>query len=249
MKAIEVRAHNVANTGNDGFKAFELATTDLAYSHYQRAGVTELDGASPRPVGVTVGSGAKVSGVFRINTQGGTKHTDQPLDMLISGTGYFGIQLPNGRIAYTRNGRFHRNNEGRIANAQGFELVSGVDNIPDNLDIKTLTINPDGRVQILDGNNILQDLGNIPIFKFANEEGLLSESGGLMFETEASGPPVEGVPKTENYGELLQRALEESNVSPVKELTALIEAQRAYELGSKVIKAVDDMLQAANNIK
>mgnify|MGYP000944313042 FL=1 len=105
-------------------------------------------------------------------------------------------------------------------------------------------INAQGQVNVtVAGNNTPQTVGQLELTRFPNEAGLNAIGNNLLLETPASGSPQAGVPGSTGYGTVQQGYLETSNVNSVDEITALITAQRAYEMNSKVISAADQMLQ------
>jgi flagellar basal-body rod protein FlgG len=167
--------------------------------------------------------------------------TDQPLDVAVNGRGFFQIQMPDGNIGYTRDGTFHINNEGVIVNVNGYPLEPQI-TIPEQTN--QLTISEDGIVQAtMFGDPNPTQLGQIETVDFINPAGLQANGGNLFLETAASGAPQAGVPGEDGFGQVVQGALENSNVEVVEELVKMITVQRAYEMNSKVVSAADQMLQ------
>jgi flagellar basal-body rod protein FlgG len=157
----------------------------------------------------------------------------------VNGRGYFQITNPNGEINYTRAGSFNRNNTGQIVTLEGYALDPAI-LIPNGA--VDVVINQSGQVFAkVDGQVQAQNLGQITLANFANDAGLEPLGNGLYRETAASGAPVTGVPGDPSFGKLQQGYLESSNVDPVKEITNMITAQRAFEMNSKVIQAADEM--------
>jgi flagellar basal-body rod protein FlgG len=246
---IDVKAHNIANLRTPGFKKFRVESTDLSYQTLRRAGVVESADVGARPVGIHIGMGAKVIGSYRILTAGNLENTNNPLDVAIQGPGYFAVNLPNDRKGYTRAGSFHVNANGEVATAEGYTLVDGI--TLGNIPAHTVTISADGKVTAPDPANPLNTINfpDIVVYNFINEQGLEPITSNFLAETEASGPALPQVPGVDGAGVLKQSNKEESNVDPTTELTALIMAQRAYELNSKVIKIADETMKSVADLK
>ncbi|OYU76086.1 MAG: flagellar basal-body rod protein FlgG [Alphaproteobacteria bacterium PA3] len=198
------------------------------------------------PTGVQVGYGVKTGSVYRIAEQGSLTRTDNKYDMAINGRGYFQVLLPDGRTAYTRAGNFSSSPTGQIVTGDGY-IVQPEIQIPDGaLDF---SISPSGQVQaIISGQTAPQDLGQITLAGFVNPAGLEALGDNLLVETAASGPATIGNPTGPGLGSINQNYVEASNVNPVFEISALIIAQRAYEMNSKVINATDEMMQATSQV-
>ena len=180
-------------------------------------------------------------------TQGTLKNTSGDLDLAIEGKGFFEINLPSGESAYSRDGAFKRSAEGLVVNSEGY-TVAGDITIPD--DARSVTINADGEVYVyIDGQPGGQLIGALTLVSFSNAKGLEPLGGNLYRETAASGSPVVGQPGEDGLGSLRQGYLEESNVDVVQQIAELIEAQRGYELNSKVISAADQMMGATTQIR
>jgi flagellar basal-body rod protein FlgG len=242
---IDVISNNIANVNTTGFKQDRAEFQDLMYqSMNYAAGATSAD--TSNPTGIDVGLGVKLAGVQKNFQQGSIKETGNPLDVAISGKGFFKITTPNGDTAYTRNGEFKLNSEGSIVNGQGYKLDP---EIVIGSEFTNLSIGEDGRVSAKDGAGVDQDLGQITIVDFVNPAGLSPQGGNLYLATEISGDPVEGTAGLEGLGRLTQGMLEASNVQLVKEMVNLITAQRAYEANSKSISTTDTMLQTVNQLK
>ena len=199
------------------------------------------------PSGLQLGLGVKIASVYRIHEQGPLQITENPLDLAITGDGFFQIEHPDGEIAYTRSGVFQVDDEGQIVTTQGFLLEP---NIVVPQDTIAIEINQSGEVFAqLDGQVDLQNLGQIELSTFVNPAGLEAIGDNLFIETEASGAAINGTPGTENFGVVRQMALENSNVNVVEEITKLITAQRAYELNSNVISTSDEMMQTVTQLR
>jgi flagellar basal-body rod protein FlgG len=241
---VQVIANNIANMRTTGYKRQRAEFQDMLYEHVRRIGVQTSTQGNILPVGVDIGSGVKTVGTPRIITQGTLTQTGGSLDLAIQGDGYFKIQMPDGTFAYTRDGSFQMDAQGRIVTAQGNLVMPGV-TIPTNS--TALTINSQGQVSVIpQGSTTPTTLGQLTVTSFLNEAGLLPVGDNLFTETPASGPPQDGLAATNGLGSLQQGNLENSNVEPVTEISDLISAQRAYEMNSKVISAADQMLQTAS---
>ncbi|MES2215523.1 MAG: flagellar basal-body rod protein FlgG [Pseudomonadota bacterium] len=246
---IDVVAQNLANLKTTAFQKWMVETSDLFYSQVKRAGiVTNNSAGSVSPVGVQIGTGAEVTGVYRLLEQGSLKKTGDPLSIAINGAGYFAINLPNGRTGYTRAGNFQINGTTRaITDPQGNELADGIQ-IPAGIQLQNVNITQDGTVTATDQNNQLVPIGQINLITFANDRGLENIGGNLLVQTDASGDPTATIPGQDGVGLLSQYYVEESNVNSVTELTDLIDAQRAYEFNSKVLQANNEVQKMAGDI-
>jgi len=243
---VQVISNNLANMTTTGYKRQRAQFQDLLYDHVSRIGTQTSAQGNILPVGIDLGSGVKTVGTPRLMTQGTLTQTSSSLDMAIRGDGFFKIQLPDGTYAYTRDGSFQMDAQGRIVNAQGSVLQPAI-TIPQNS--SGLTINAQGQVSVIpQGTTTPTVLGQITLTRFINQAGLLSVGDNMYTETPASGSPQDGLPSTDGAGDLQQGNLEQSNVDSVTEITNLIAAQRAYEMNSKVISAADQMLSTTSNL-
>lgn len=245
---IDTIANNVANVNTDGFKRMEATFSDLFYVNLKRSGILENAEAAKRPVGVQTGMGTRVIGTFRNMEPGALRQTFHPLDIAITGSGYFAIQLPNGRVGYTRTGAFQRDPEtGNIITADGNSLETAIA-IPENIATESVQIAENGLITAQDPDNPAQtiEIGQLEIFTFLNESGLEAIGNNLLIETPGSGERTAVEDTTNRFK---QAFLETSNVKAVEELTKLIEAQRAYELNTRVISTQDKILETTNQIK
>ena len=238
---VQVISNNIANLRTTGFKKQRAAFQDLIYDHVRRVGAQASDQGTILPVGVDIGGGVKTVGTPRQMTQGTLSQTGNDLDIAIRGEGFFKIQMPDGTFTYTRDGSFQEDSQGRIVTAQG-NVVQPTITIPQNA--TGLTINSQGQVSVtVPGSTNSQILGQFTITRFTNNAGLMAMGSNLFVATPASGTPQDGLAATDGSGSLLQGFLEQSNVEAVTEISNLIQAQRAYEMNSKVITAADEMLQ------
>lgn len=239
-------ANNLANVNTVGFKKARVDFQDLMYQTIKPAGSSTSAGIT-RPVGEQLGLGARVAGVTKMHTQGSFMQTGNQLDLTIEGAGYFQIEMPDGSIAYTRNGAFTKNNAGQVVTVDGFPLSPGIV-IPDNAE--QIFIGQDGTVTAkIAGQVEAADLGQITTARFINPAGLHSIGSNFYKESGASGAPLVGVPGEESLGPIAQGYLEMSNVQLVEEMVNMIIGQRAYEINSKAIITGDEMLQTATNLK
>lgn len=213
---------------------------DLLYQNInQPGGRSSAD--TERPSGLMLGAGSKVVATQKAHTQGNMLTTENALDMSIQGRGYFEILQPDGTIAYTRNGQFSMNDQGQIVTSGAGFLLQPEIAVPE--DAQQITISQDGEVSAtVRGQAEPQVLGQINVSDFINPTGLQPIGQNLFVETASSGAPIQGVPGLQGLGTLSQGTLETSNVNVTEELVNLIESQRLYEMNSKVISSVDQML-------
>lgn len=238
-------SNNIANVDTAGFKKVKAEFQDLIYSYSKNAGAATAQN-STTPTGIYVGHGVRLAATTRLFTQGNIENTGNALDLAISGDGFFRIQLQDGRIAYTRDGQFKIDNQGRVVTANGLLLDPAI-TVPQNA--VSLTISPDGIVSAELADGTIQQLGNITITRFVNPAGLKSIGDNLYIQTAASGEPIEGTPGQDGFGTILQGYVEKSNVDVVKEMVDMITAMRAYEFNSRSIMTADQMLQTASNLR
>lgn len=243
---IDVTAHNLANANTTGYKSDRAEFVDLMYQHMRQPGGTSATGTQ-FPTGLQVGLGTNPIATTKLFTQGNFQATDQPLDVVIEGEGFFRITLPDGTIGYTRDGSFKLDGNGDVVTNDGMYLEPRITVPPDSLD---LTITPDGAVSVTQpGQTDANNIGQITLVRFVNPQGLKSIGTNLFLETASSGAPLEDNPTLNGLGALRQGYLEMSNVSVVDELISLIVGQRAYEANSRSVQTSDEMLQTAVNLK
>ncbi|ALO34262.1 flagellar basal-body rod protein FlgG [Colwellia sp. MT41] len=243
-KNIAVISNNLANASTVGFKKSRAVFEDLLYQNInQPGGRTAQD--TEAPSGLMIGAGTKVVATQKIHTQGDMITTDNALDLMIQGEGFFEILMPDGSSAYSRNGQFTMDDEGNLVTPGAGYLIQPQVTIPE--DALSIIISQDGEVSVtLQGQADPAVVGQINLINFVNPTGLQPVGQNLYTETAVSGAPQEGVPGLEGYGMLIQGALETSNVNTTEELVNLIQSQRIYEMNSKVISAVDQMLSYIN---
>jgi flagellar basal-body rod protein FlgG len=236
---LEVIANNIANINTTGFKRARAEFSDLLYQAERLQGVPNRANQSVVPEGALVGLGVKTVAVRNVHTQGSLVNTGNRFDLALVGSGWFQIEGANGETLYTRAGSFNTNAEGQLVTVDGFNVQPAIV-VPENT--VEVIVNKSGQVFArLADQPELQDLGQLTLANFANQAGLEPIGNNLFRETTASGAPIAGVPGDPGFATIEQGYLEASNVDPVKEITELISAQRAYEMNSKVIKAADEM--------
>lgn len=243
---IDVISNNLANVNTTGFKKARAEFQDLLYQTLEEAGAPTADGGRT-PASVTVGHGVRPVATSMQFTQGDLLQTQNPTDLAIEGNGFFKLLHPSGEHVYTRAGNLKVDADGRIVNVDGFPLDPPI-TVPPEAEV--LDISRAGVVTVsVAGQSEASELGSIELANFVNPGGLSPLGRGLFEATEASGEAQTGTPGQEGFGEVAQGSLETSNVKVVEEMIALITAQRAYEVNSKVIQASDQMLRQAANVR
>jgi flagellar basal-body rod protein FlgG len=237
---MKVIANNLANVNTTGFKRDRADFETLMYQNVRQAGAQSSQ-ETQLANGMNVGTGVRVTGTERIYTQGSMLNTERPLDMAVEGEGFFQVELPDGRTGYTRDGSFQKDAEGRLVTSEGYPVSPAI-TIPEG--VQSLSVGRDGTVSVmLAGETEANQIGQIQVASFLNPAGLQPIGQNLLVETSASGAPNVGAPGADGLGTIAQGSLEASNVNMVEELVSMIETQRAYEINSKVINAVDGMMQ------
>jgi flagellar basal-body rod protein FlgG len=240
---MRVIANNLANVGTTGYKRDRANFATLAYQDARVAG-QQSSSETAYATGLNLGTGVGVQSTTRIETQGSLQTTGNSLDMSLDGGGYFQVQLPGGKLGYTRAGNFSRSSEGQLVTSQGYQVMPAIQ-IPEGAN--SITVSDDGTVSAsMPGEAEAQQIGQITVASFTNPAGLQASADNYMLETGASGPAQIGVAGENGRGHIKQGMLEGSNVNIVEELVDMIECQRAYEINSKMISAVDEMLKNAN---
>lgn len=242
-RRMQVIANNLANVNTTGFKRDRASFETLAYQQIVAAGTSSSD-QNKYATGLNLGTGVQMTGTERIDTQGSITTTGNSLDMAIEGGGFFQVQMPDGRTAYTRAGNFTLSPEGTVVTGDGMPLQPQIQ-VPQGA--TSVTVGADGTVTaIVAGQSAPTELGKIETSQFVNPAGLQPAGNNLLLESAASGAPQTGMPGIEGRGALRSGALETSNVNVVEELVDMIETQRAYEVNSKMIQAADEMMKNAN---
>lgn len=237
---VSVISNNLANASTVGFKKSRAVFEDLLYQNInQPGGRSSAD--TELPSGLMLGAGSKVTATQKAFTQGNLLTTENALDLSIQGRGFFEILQPDGTVAYTRNGQFTLDDQGQIVTpGAGFLLQPNIA-IPENA--QQVTVSQDGEVSVsVRGEAEPTVVGQIQLSDFINPTGLQPIGQNLFVETAVSGAPIQGIPGLEGIGSVVQGSLETSNVNVTEELVNLIESQRLYEMNSKVISSVDQML-------
>lgn len=243
---VDTISNNLANVNTTGFKKNRVDFQDLIYEKMRAAGTPTTQGATV-PIGIMVGHGVREIATPKIFTQGALQQTGNELDLAIQGDGFFQIILPDGTIAYTRDGSFKRDSTGRLLTSNGYALSPEIV-IPQSA--TSVQISQDGTVSVTTaGQAQPQQIGQITLAKFINSSGLDPIGNNLFTQSGASGDPILGTPGLEGLGILTQGFLEQSNVQVVEEIINLIIAQRAYEANARSVTTADQMLQEASNLR
>ncbi|HEX3998923.1 MAG TPA: flagellar basal-body rod protein FlgG [Pirellulales bacterium] len=249
QQKLDVIANNLANVNTTGFKRDRANFEDLFYRTETVPGIQDAAG-NYTPVGIQTGLGSKVQSTQADQTQGAFQQTNQPLDVAIQGNGYLQVTDPTGQILYSRAGNLSLNANGQlvVGDATVGYLLSPAISIPQTA--TSITIGADGKVSVQEaGSTTMQQVGQIQLARFINPQGLMSLGGNLLSQSDASGPPTQGVPGTNGIGTIQQGSLEASNVEPVNELIDLITTQRSFELNSQAIQAGDQIMQDITNLR
>ncbi|MGB5338867.1 MAG: flagellar basal-body rod protein FlgG [Gammaproteobacteria bacterium] len=244
QKRMAVTSNNLANINTTGFKRSRAVFEDLLYQTEQLAGTQSSEDTTLNS-GLVTGTGVRIVATEKIFTQGNIVQTGNNMDMAIEGRGFFQILVPDGSIAYSRDGTFQMDAQGQMVTAKGYALQPGI-TIPQ--DALSITIGKDGVVSVSQpGNPTPTEVGTVQLSDFVNPAGLQPIGQNLFLETAASGSPQTGTAGLNGLGTLSQGSLETSNVNTVEELVGMIETQRAYEINAKAISTIEQMLEYANN--
>ena len=243
---VDTIANNLANVNTTGFKKSRPEFEDLMYQTLKASGVSQNPNIQ-QPVEIQVGNGSVPVATLRSFVQGDIQPTNNQLDVAIEGEGFLQIRRPDGKIAYTRDGSLKMSAEGALVTSQGYLTEPGITFSSDTV---TITIGQDGLIEATSiGSSTPVKIGQLELAKFINPSGLRAIGNNLYVETSASGTPILGSAAEEGFGTLRQGFLESSNVDVVEEMVSMITAQRAYEINSKTVKTVEDMLSIANNLQ
>jgi flagellar basal-body rod protein FlgG len=239
-----VVSNNLANVGTSGFKKSRAVFEDLLYQNVRQVGASTSQDTQA-PSGVALGTGARVVATERLHTQGGLNSTGNSLDLAIQGRGFFQVLLPDGTLAYTRDGSFQMNAQGELVTSSGYKVQPGI-TIPDGA--QAITIGTDGVVTVnVAGQSAPVQVGTMQLTDFVNPTGLMARGENLLVESAASGAAQTGNPGLSGLGTLQQGYVEGSNVNVVEEMVNMIETQRAYEMNTKAIQTADHMLEFITN--
>jgi len=241
---LSVISNNLANVSTNGFKQSRAVFEDLLYQNIRQVG-GQTSQETRLPTGLSLGTGTRIVATEKLHTQGAIQNTENALDVAVDGKGFFPVLLPDGNEAYTRDGSFKISDQGQLVTASGYTLQPG---ITISEDVQSITIGQDGVVSVtLPGQPTPSVIGDIQLVNFINPTGLQPIGENLYLESASSGSPQAGTPGLDGLGRLQQGSLEASNVNIVEEMVSMIEAQRAYEMNSKVISTADGMMQYLNN--
>lgn len=245
---LEVIANNIANINTTAYKRSRAEFSDLLYQTERAKGIANRPNQATVPEGANIGLGVQTAAVRNIHIQGELSQTENDLDMAIVGKGWFQVQMPDGTTEYTRAGSLNKNDTGQLVTVDGNPITPNI-TIPSNA--TNITVSQTGEITATIGTAATPTvLGQLQLANFVNEAGLQPMGSNLFQETSASGNAVISDPNQDGFGYIKQGYLESSNVDPVKEITELISAQRAYEMNSKVITTADDMEQiVSKNLK
>jgi flagellar basal-body rod protein FlgG len=247
---IDTISNNLANVNTHGYKKQRADFEDLIYQTVKTAGTPATEDTVV-PVGIQMGHGVKLADTQRVFSQGSLQQTDVPTDIAISGDGFFKIQMYDGSMAYTRNGNFKVDSDGRMVTSNGYWLIPDLI-MPELFLPDTINITKDGRVSVkvpMADDVVEVDVGLIELYRFPNPVGLTAVGENLFKVSQASGDPIASVPGYEGMGTLQHKFLAMSNVQIVQEMVNLIVAQRAYEFNSRTIQTSDNMHGTATTLK
>ena len=241
---MEVVSNNIANVNTTGFKRERAVFEDLLYQNISQVGANSTQDTQ-LPSGFSIGTGVRVVATEKLHTQGKLVNTGNTFDLAVQGKGFFQVLMPDGSLAYTRDGSFQVNQEGQLVTASGYQVQPAI-SVPEGT--LSVTIGSDGTVSaLLPGSTAATQIGSLQLSNFINPAGLQPIGQNLLLESGASGAPQTGTPGLNGLGTLTQGSVESSNVNIAEELVNMIETQRAYEMNSKAIQSADQMLQFVTN--
>ena len=242
---MEVVSNNIANVNTTGFKRERAVFEDLLYQNISQVGANSTQDTQ-LPSGFSIGTGVRVVATEKLHSQGKLTNTGNTFDMAVQGKGFFQILMPDGSLAYTRDGSFQVNQDGQLVTATGYQVQPAI-SVPEGA--LSVTIGSDGTVSaLLPGSNAATQIGSVQLTNFINPAGLQPIGQNLLLESGASGAPQTGTPGLNGLGTLTQGSVESSNVNIAEELVNMIETQRAYEMNSKAIQTSDQMLQRLSQL-
>jgi flagellar basal-body rod protein FlgG len=244
---VDVISHNIANMNTTSYKRQRAEFQDMLYQNLERPGATSAASGAILPLGIQLGVGVRADAVGRITEQGGMSQTGNAYDLAINGRGFFQVTLPSGQTGYTRAGNLAVNADGQLVTSDGYPIEPAI-TVPQ--EATAVQVTRDGIVEAtLAGQTDAQQLGQLEIASFINPAGLEAIGDNMYLETPASGAATTATPGSPGLGTVMQGYLELSNVNAVEEISALIVAQRAYEMNARVITAADEMLQATTQLR
>lgn len=238
-------SNDLANVNTDGYKRQRSEFKELMYETTREPGSVVGTGAST-PVGIQTGMGVKVGASYKMHEPGPARMTYHPFDFMIEGKGFFPVQMPNGEVGYARAGAFHPDAQGRLTLSSGAALIPQVQ-IPSTS--TNIVVTPSGEIKAHFQNGTESTIGQMQLVVFQNEQGLTGSGEGVYKPTAASGPPVQGIPGENGIGTIQQGAIEGSNVNVANSMVEMIQTQRAFDMNTKVMKSVDEMLKATVDLK
>ncbi len=243
---MDVISNNLANVSTNGFKGSRAVFEDLLYQTVRQPGADSTQ-QTQIPSGIQLGTGVQQIATERLYTQGNLQQTGNSKDLAINGNGFFQVQMPDGTIAYTRDGSFQTNAQGQLVTSSGYPVIPSI-TIPPNA--TSLTVGSDGAVTITQqGTSNTPQIGSLQLATFINPPGLNALGENLFAETASSGTPNVTQPGLNGAGSLEQGYVETSNVNVVQELVNMIQTQRAYEINSKAVTTSDQMLQTLSQMQ
>jgi len=241
---MEVVSNNIANVNTTGFKRERAVFEDLLYQNISQVGASSTQDTQ-LPSGFSIGTGVRVVATEKLHSQGNLTNTGNPLDMAVQGKGFFQVLMPDGSLAYTRDGSFQVNQDGQLVTSSGYQVQPAI-TVPEGA--QSVTVGSDGTISVLlPGSTAATQVGSLQLTAFINPAGLQAIGQNLLLESGSSGAPQTGTPGLNGLGTLLQGSVESSNVNIAEELVNMIETQRAYEMNSKAIQSADQMLQFVTN--
>jgi flagellar basal-body rod protein FlgG len=244
---IEVISNNIANMNTTAFKRNKAEFSDLMYQEVQTNSIASGGvNSQANESKIQIGNGVQPVSTQKLFQQGDIQPTYNELDLAINGEGFFQVKKPDGAFVYSRDGSFKVNSEGQVVTSLGYMLDPEVQLGEDTMGLR---ISRDGKIEITNSDGGVEILGEVQLVRFMNPGGLKALGDNLFSETESSGIPIFGTGGVNGFGEIHQGYLESSNVDIVEEMISMISAQRAYELNSKTVKTVEEMMTMANNIK
>lgn len=246
-KNVENISNNLANLSTNAFWKREVRFQELMPQTVSQMGAATSTSGSILNAGIQIGSGVRVSAITPNTVQGSSNNTGRPFDLMISGQGFFQVELPDGTLGYTRDGYFEKSPEGLLVTVDGYTLVPGITIAED---VVSVTINKSGQViAMTQSKPDPQTLGQIDLARFNNPAGLKNIGGNIYVESAASGAPAVGTAAADGFGSINQFFIESSNVDAVLQVTDLIKCQRGYEMCSKALEADNEMQKQTGSIR
>lgn len=244
QRALDVAADNLTKSQVAGAKGQRVSFVELA-PELRYLGVPDGEGTvNPEPR--ESGRGTRTSAILQDLTQGTLGPSGDPMDVAVDGDGFLAVTMPDGGVGYTRGGHLHVDGMGRVLTGNGGELAPGTV-VPQGT--RDVEIKPDGRIIAVSSEGDRTEIGQFRFVRFENPEGLMQLGNGLLVPSAASGEPIEGEAGDVGVGTVLAGMLEDSNIDSREEYLRVVQAQRAYELNVRALKAVDEMLADANQLR